>query len=128
MFSVLLVHHAHLEAGFGLFIQPLEWVDIFSTAAGKVRVVLFLALSVLLSLAALALLGHGMDLTFGRVKHDRQDLQVTQQPRLAESRALTAFADQQVHKAGAVHGLLSLFTAVLLPTHTHTHCLLSAGA
>lgn len=88
---------------------------------------LFLPFSVLLSLAALAVLGHGVDLTFGGVQHDGEDLQVTQQPRLAEACALTAFVYQQLHKAGALHGLLGLLVAMLLPTHTHTR-LLSAGA
>lgn len=110
-----------LEAGFGLFIQPFERVNIFGAAAGKVRVVPFVFLSVLLSLAALAFLSHEVDLAFGRVQHDGEDLQVAQQPCLAEARAFTAFAYQQLHEASDVHSLQGLLAAMLLSKHTYTN-------
>ena len=74
---------------------------------------LFLLLPVAVALGV-RVLGHGVDLALGRVEHDGEDLQVAQQPHLAEARALAALAHQQLRQARPVDGLLGLGHAMLL--------------
>lgn len=89
MFTGCVAHH--LEANLGLLVQAVQGVGlvelgVVGAAAGVVRVVLL----VLLSLVSLWILGHGVDFPLGGVQHDGQDLQVSQQPQLAEARPLAA--------------------------------------
>lgn len=77
----------HLEANLSLLIKTFQRVgsaDIcfISAGAGVIRVMLL----VLFPLVPLRVLRHGMDLPLGGVEHDGENLQVSQQPQLAETR------------------------------------------
>lgn len=68
----------HLEANLCLFIEAIEGVRLvdvrlISTAAGVVRIVLL----VLLSLVTLGVLSHGMDFPLGGVQHDGENLKIS---------------------------------------------------
>lgn len=71
-------------------------------------------LLVLLSLVSLKVLGHGVDLPLGGVQHDGEDLEVSQQPQLAEASSLAALPHQQLGQTRLLDGLLSLFHPMLL--------------
>lgn len=90
----------HLEANLGLLVQALKGVGLvdLSVVGAATRVVRVLLL-VLLSLVSLWILGHGVDFPLGGVQHDRQDLQVSQQPQLAEARPFAALPHQQLGQA-----------------------------
>lgn len=87
----------YLEANLRLLIKTLQGVwsvdlRVISTATGMVRVVLLL----LLSWFSIRILGHGVDLPLRGVEHDGENLQVPQQPQLAETSAFAALPHQQL--------------------------------
>lgn len=67
-----------LETDLCLFIQSFQWIrsvwiGIISAAAGVIRVMLFLSLLLSVCLGV-CVLCHGVDLSFGGIKHDGEDL------------------------------------------------------
>lgn len=68
----------NLETYLCLFIQSFQWIrsvwiSIISAAAGMIRVMLFLSLLLSICLSV-CVLRHGVDLSFGGIKHDGEDL------------------------------------------------------